>query len=385
MPLAYATILDNVSQALQDTTPVLWPDTENVLYLPDALGFISRFVPYVAKVLYTVESRTGKASSTSANHLVDGTKAHFLSTDVGKVIYNSTDKTWALIVTYNSTSDVTISKDIMASGESYSIFNKGCSNAKQIKISDTDYMWIEEVEFPVGTKRNVKDIQNDILEIDLANDPDDTSLSDSEKDAYVWVAKRHKLSQLTDLLGAVNNAAGYAAGATSMILTDLQAAGGTIEEGQEFTVANVRGTYWTTAAATIAAGAAGTATISFWPGLESAVANSVVVTFRGSTLTFELESIIVDVWAAYALIKKATKYIQEINTAQANLSTGAALINTITKENAPGNYLNYANSRVALGRSGDEWSRQGYLKLAQAQRRLELMAKPRKYTGWSRA
>ena len=66
--------------------------------------------------------RTGTASATSANHLVDTGANQFVSADVGRWVYNSTDKTYAQITAYNSVSDVTISADIMASGEGYRIY-----------------------------------------------------------------------------------------------------------------------------------------------------------------------------------------------------------------------------------------------------------------------
>lgn len=61
---------------------------------------------------------SGSATSTSANHLVD-TAASFSLSDVGKTIHNTTDGTFALITAFNTSNDVTLSADIMTSGEAY--------------------------------------------------------------------------------------------------------------------------------------------------------------------------------------------------------------------------------------------------------------------------
>ena len=65
--------------------------------------------------------KTGTASATLANHLVDTTANQFVAGDVGRLVWNSTDNTFAVITVYNSVSDVTISANIMVSGEAYSI------------------------------------------------------------------------------------------------------------------------------------------------------------------------------------------------------------------------------------------------------------------------
>lgn len=64
--------------------------------------------------------RNGTATATSAGHLVDATLSPFIAGDVGKTVFNNTDATTATITAYNSASDVTLSSDIMTSGESYS-------------------------------------------------------------------------------------------------------------------------------------------------------------------------------------------------------------------------------------------------------------------------
>jgi len=66
--------------------------------------------------------RSGVATALSADHLIDTVKKQFAASDVGKIIYNVTDKTTATITGFNSTSDVTLDTDIMAEGESYEIY-----------------------------------------------------------------------------------------------------------------------------------------------------------------------------------------------------------------------------------------------------------------------
>lgn len=65
--------------------------------------------------------KVGTASATTANHLIDATLSPFVAGDVGKKVWNTTDNTYATITTYNSTSDVTLSANIMAKDEGYLI------------------------------------------------------------------------------------------------------------------------------------------------------------------------------------------------------------------------------------------------------------------------
>jgi len=84
--------------------------------------------------------RSGKATALTADHLIDTIKNQFTANDVGKVIYNVTDKTTATITGYTSPSDVTLDTDIMDEGESYEIY---CVYGEEIvvdgKIEDGIY------------------------------------------------------------------------------------------------------------------------------------------------------------------------------------------------------------------------------------------------------
>jgi lambda family phage minor tail protein L len=75
--------------------------------------------------LYTIHDYdslriSGIATSTSTNHLVD-TEANFVVGDVGRTIHNTIDDTYAIITAINSTIDITLSKNIMANGETYNL------------------------------------------------------------------------------------------------------------------------------------------------------------------------------------------------------------------------------------------------------------------------
>ena len=76
--------------------------------------------------------RSGMATVTTADHLIDTVKNQFTAKDVGKIIYNSTDKTTATITAYTSPSDVTLDTDIMADGEDYEIY---CAYGEEIVVT----------------------------------------------------------------------------------------------------------------------------------------------------------------------------------------------------------------------------------------------------------
>lgn len=63
---------------------------------------------------------TGNATATTINKLVDST-ASFDSTALNKTIYNLTDNTFATVTVVDSTTQLTLSVDIMANGEEYVI------------------------------------------------------------------------------------------------------------------------------------------------------------------------------------------------------------------------------------------------------------------------
>lgn len=308
--LSYTEFRDTIESNLRDTSNTYFSTAELDYDIVKGLRDIAQYAKHLVRVTYEVETRTGKATSTSSGNLVDADNAQFLSTDTGKRVHNTTDNTWADIISYSSTSQVGLSHNIMASGESYELYNKGCSENNQINIEDIEDMeWVERVEFPIGVPRDFS-INGIILTIDINFTPDDTADADADKLVYVWFNKRHKLSQLTTLTGAVDLVAGYSKGDKSMVIDGLQATG-TIEEDQEFTLAHRPQIYTVTADATIAANEA---TVSFYPGLDADVADDVVVTMVQGTLNRKQEAVLIEYIVALALMNEANVHLPSISS-----------------------------------------------------------------------
>ena len=325
----YTQIKDKVGSNLRDTGFANFATTELDEELVDAIWEVSQFFPHERMETYTIESRVGTASSTSSGNLVDATKSQFLAGDVGKMVFNSRDKTWAEIVTFTSSTTVALSKDIMASGETYEIYNNECTSKFQINISDvTDYLGINKLEYPKGQKRNY-DIDGTILTVKVDSVRDSkvvTSGTQPDTEVYIWFKVKQRVSQLTDFLGAVDLVAGYSAGDTSIVIDDLQSAG-TIEADQEFTIAGTRGIYRVTADATIASNEA---TVTFYPGLESDVINDVVVTFTQSTLTNPMiELYVIEYATALAAIREPMQFYQQIHAALVTIALATTATATI--------------------------------------------------------
>ncbi len=326
---SYSAIRDKVESNLRDTGNVNFSTTELDEEIVDALFEVSQFFPHERMETYTIESRVGTASSTSSGNLVDATKSQFLSSDVGKMVFNSRDKTWAEIVTFTSTTTVALSKDIMASGETYEIYNNECTSKFQINISDvTDYLGINKLEYPKGQRRNY-DIDGTILTIKVDSVRDSkvvTSGTQPDTEVYIWFKVKHRATQLTDLSATVNNGAGYSAGDVSMALDGLQTSG-TIEADQEFTVANTRGVYRVIADATITSNEA---TITFYPGLQSDIDNLDVVTFEDSTLTNPMiELYVIEYATALAAIREPMQFYQQTHAALVTIALATTAIAAI--------------------------------------------------------
>lgn len=300
----FATLIDEIQQELQDTGGATWADPELTIQLEDAIREVSEYDQYEMMETFEIESRTGSATTTTSDKLVDSA-GQFLSTDVGKEIYNTTDRTWAVVTAYDDANTLSISKDIMVSGEEYAMFNKGCRNKYQINIEDvTDFIDPPElgvargyVEHPIGNKRNFT-LEGDILTIDV-NRVDDSADSDADVEVYVWFKKKHRVSQLADLAGTVNGTP--AAGAKTFTIAAVGSGTDVIAEDTLFSVVGVRGTYRVRYDLTLSGGGGA---LVFWTGLESAPANGAVVAFVGSTLNTRLERLVVELTAARAFMSK---------------------------------------------------------------------------------
>ncbi len=92
-----------------------------------------------------------------------------------------------------------------------------------------------------------------------------------------------------------------------MAIHGLQTSG-TITEGTEFTITSVKGTYRIADDATIANSAA---TITFTPGLDSAVVDGQGITFPKSTLTPQLEGVVTDYIAGLCCLNIGVKKIAD--------------------------------------------------------------------------
>lgn len=321
-PMTRANIIDSVNNVIGTTLTTTWTDAKINLLLDDALTEVSESVPYVMRDVYQLETRTGTATSTTALALVDATEAQFASTDVGKVVYNVDDKTWAVIVSWASTSQVGVSKDIFTSGEDYEIYNEGCWAQNQININNSsDFLWIVKVCYPVDRAnygyeipRNwnlVRRNENDnIVEID-ADWFDDTKDTDADKDVYVYLAKQHKLNTMTDLYCETTSA--YAAGVTSIGVDGLTNADTPVPKDSLFYFTQIQGVtvesrniYRVLADATIGSTAA---TLTFYPALECILNDNDDITFIGSTLTPTLERILVQIVSGEALMAEGVTKI----------------------------------------------------------------------------
>lgn len=303
MSKLFATLIDEVQSALGDDTTT-FTDAIVTVQLEDALRELSDYEPYVMMHSFKLESRTGTADEDKANALVDDAKTQFVDVkDIGKVIYNTDDRTWAVVAAFVDTGELTLSKDIFPDGdEGYKMFNKGCWNNKQINIEDvTDHIGPDHgviaVEYKTLRKtrafRNWK-VEGDILTLDIDFSPPDSSDSDADVEVFVWFNKVHRVSQLADLAGTVNGT--VVAGATTFTIAAVGSGTEVIAEDTLFTfyLSTVRGTYKIKYDLELSGGGG---TIVFWPGLESAPANGAIVAFVGSTLNRRLERLVVDLAA----------------------------------------------------------------------------------------
>ncbi len=130
--------------------------------------------------------------------------------------------------------------------------------------------------------------------------------------AYLYCAKAHKVPALTDLAGAVDYEDGYAANLTTIHI-DGMGATDTLETDFTFTIASdSTGTRYRLIQDTTLADNEGD--ITFQPGLAEAITDGDVVTFDNSTLTPNLETLLIDLVAARSAISIATKLMMQVNT-----------------------------------------------------------------------
>jgi len=319
--LSYANIQDRVEQYLQDTTNAVYDTTELGYWIEDGLKEYSTISPHVIEMEFQIESRHGNSSATSANNLVDSNKGQFVAGDVGKVVYNDTDKTWAVVETYTDANTLALSADIFTSGEAYYIYDKRCRNDKQIYIGGAaDTLKISELLTPIRAEypcnyfprrwRTIRLSQGgEVLELQIDFNPDDSDPNDTNSRTLVIVEfnKTHVLSQLTDWSGELTADASLAA---TSIAIDGMGAAEVIEAGEEFHLQNHRSLYVVTEAVTMSSGAG---TVKFYPGLEAAATDNDDIEFAKSTLKPEHEVAFAKLVASKALSSEAMNRISAIN------------------------------------------------------------------------
>ena len=304
----FADLIDD-AQSYLDDDGTLFIDAYVKVKLQAALVQASEYLPYERKVSFFIESRTGTATTDTADALVDTTEAQFLTTDAGKVIHNTQNNTWAIVTDAQyavSADKLVLSKDIMVDGdETYEMYNKDCVSSKQINIEDvTDDVGPAEhgvvaVEYPIGTRRDFS-IEGNILTIDVTN-VSDSKVVDPAIDTEVLVTfeTRQRVLEFSDLAGTVNGTP--SAGAITFTIAAVGSGTDVITEDALFTVANVRGTYKIKSDLTLSGGGGA---IIFYPGLESAPANGAIVAFIGSTLNKEMERLVTVLTAAKTALSK---------------------------------------------------------------------------------
>ncbi len=314
-----AKLIDEIAQELQDTAHAIWSDTaatgEIAIQLEDALREYSEYDPRVVKYTYELESRTGKATSTLSTWLVDSDAQFIVANDVDKVIYNTTDRTWARVLSNgsNSTTQLNLSKDIMASGESYKMFNQECWSNKQIYLGDIpDFIGedhgVVAVEYKTikstGDTRRFRnfEVEGNILTLDIDFNPPDSSDSDADVEVFVTMHRRHQATQLSITTVYVDLSAGYSEGDTAILIDyDGGTITGTITEGTDFTIQHTRGDYLVTADATFSGNEV---TIQIFPALANDIADNKTIWIMKSSLNNRQERLVVHLAAARAFLSK---------------------------------------------------------------------------------
>lgn len=326
MAMTYAQITTRVLQMLQDTGAATYGSAETDMWIEEALKEFSTYIPHIVGVVFQIESRTGTDVTGTQDKLTDAVKDQFLTTDPTneKVVHNTTDNTWAVVTDEDEPDVLTLSVDIMDANENYRIYHRRCRNAKQIYLGNwgdyqwnaVDYLWIDSVEYPIGTKRNFK-VYDDALEIDVDSVADSnlniTTLPNI--DVLVRFAKPHRLLQMTDTHGALVKA--EVAGTVGFPFKGFTD-GETIEVGDEFHIANHRSLYTCTEAIVLSNQTSAGSVCHFYPPLEAGASTDDYINFRVSTLNPHHEEIFCNLVFAKAILRDNIRFIGEVNVGGMN-------------------------------------------------------------------
>lgn len=167
------------------------------IHIGEVLVKISQRRPYEVRVTLYISNKSGEATATTASHLIDTVNAQFVAGDVGKTVYNSTDKTTAKVTAYNSESDLTLDTDIMASGESYYIYHYWGTSGKDLnKASITDLIEIKKAEYP--TRQDPQKFTNFRVFGDIVTLVDITPTDGDE--VFLYCKKVHTLTDSSSTL-----------------------------------------------------------------------------------------------------------------------------------------------------------------------------------------
>ncbi|KKK86223.1 hypothetical protein LCGC14_2765410, partial [marine sediment metagenome] len=273
-------IIDREEVILEDGSNVIF--TEAVLSdeTQNALPEISEFVPQLVKHIIPVTNGSKIIDISGITGLIDIDKVEY-KVDQEPKQYRS-HKLWgdeleldlqkAPVATSKGTltGTLTFTTDSTAVTGSSTLFTTELEEGVYIQTSGG------------STWYRIASISSDtalVLTAVAESDDNGADTADSSKywREYVWLycRKVHTLTTLTDLAGAIDLVAGYAAGA---VLIHVDALGsGTIPKNTILTIAGVSGSYRVTADATIGANETD---ITISPGLAGRAPNNVVVTIR---------------------------------------------------------------------------------------------------------
>ncbi|KKL62269.1 hypothetical protein LCGC14_2186870, partial [marine sediment metagenome] len=312
----------------------LWSAAELVIQMEDALREVSEYSPHVTMDTMEFESRTGADTAGTSGSLTDTDKSQFLSTDVGKVIYNTDDRTYAIVVTFTSTSVLVLSADIMDSGENYRMYNQDCWNINQLYVGGVeDFVGtdngVKQVEYPIGEhppKYRSFTVENLVLTVDYRSGIPDSGTANANIEVNVWFDRKHQVNQLTDLAGEVDLPAGGNAAGISTIHIDGMGASDVLVEDSEFTIAGLRGLYRLTDASTMSSNEGD---INFYPPLQNAILDGDAITFVSSTLSRSLERQVVEFTAGRATISKGALLLREANSAITSVASSATALGLV--------------------------------------------------------
>lgn len=100
--------------------------------------------------------RSSTATGTTSNKLVDsgGAFTSGVTVDVGDEVHNTTDDTYAFVTAVDSATQLSLSADIMASGETYTIQGEATPNITNSNMGTTDAVNLNPVTYPVTPGNN---------------------------------------------------------------------------------------------------------------------------------------------------------------------------------------------------------------------------------------